>query len=124
MARPSRYTPELAGLIVEAVKAGLTYRDAALVAGINEHTLQRWLKRYTNFAQQIAQARAERSRLWLEKLRDAGERDWRAYAELLDRCAPEYRKTTVHEHSGRDGGSIPIRFVIVDERQSRESESG
>jgi hypothetical protein len=118
MPRRSKYTPELADLIVQAVAEGLTYKDAALIAGIDEDTLQRWIKRYADFAARLTRAKAERSRRWLEKLRELADaqRDWRAYADLLDRCAPEYRKTTQHEHSGKDGGPIPIRFVIVDER--------
>ena len=117
MARRTRYTPELASRIVEAVSTGLTYKDAALVAGIHETTLQRWIRRYAHFATQLERARAERTQLWLAKIEAAGERDWRAYAELLDRCAPEYRKKSLVEHGGADGGPIPIRFVIVDERR-------
>jgi hypothetical protein len=118
MPRRSKYTPELADLIVNAVRDGLTYRDAALVAGVSEDALQYWFKRYPDFSERIARARAERSRLWLEKLRTLADqqRDWRAYADLLDRCAPEYRKRNQHEITGQDGGPIPIRFVIVDER--------
>ena len=91
MPRRSRFTPELAALIVDAVRQGLTYRDASRLAGINEHTLQRWIARYAHFAQQLERAKAERTQRWLGLLAEAGQRDWRAIAQLLDRCAPDYR---------------------------------
>jgi Transposase len=108
MARPSKYTAERAAAVVAGVAAGLTDKDAALAAGIGESTLARWRARFGGFDDRLARARAERTAGWLERIAElAGQtRDWRAYAELLDRCAPEYRKTTVHEHVGEGGGPI------------------
>lgn len=100
MARPTKYSDATVKLIIDGVRAGLTNKDAALVAGIDEDTLIRWTKRYGDFADQLVQAKANRSADWLAHLRRAGQKDWRAYAELLDRCAPDYRKTVAHEHSG------------------------
>jgi hypothetical protein len=97
MARPTKYDDAIVKVIVDGIRAGLTNKDAALVAGIDETTLIRWEKRYTNFANHLAQARAKRSADWLAHIRTAGAKDWRAYAELLDRCAPEYRKRVVIE---------------------------
>lgn len=93
MARPTKYDDAIVKVIVDGIRAGLTNKDAALVAGIDETTLIRWEKRYANFASQLTRARAARSADWLAHIRKAGAKDWRAYAELLDRCAPEYRKT-------------------------------
>lgn len=109
--RPTKYDDAIVKLIVNGIRAGLTNKDAALVAGINETTLIRWEKKYANFADQLTRARAERSADWLAHIRKAGAKDWRAYAELLDRCAPEYRKTEKHEITGKDGAAIRIEVV-------------
>jgi hypothetical protein len=121
MPRPTKYTPDLASVIVAAISAGLTDTEAAAVAGVDRVTLLRWRKRNADFAARIARAKAERTRLWLRRIRDLGEaqRDWRAYAALLDRCAPEYRATVRHDHSGREDGPVMVRFVIVDERSAQ-----
>ena len=94
-----------------SIRAGLTQKDAALVAGIDEVTLIRWAHRHANFANQLARAHASRTADWLANIRKlAGEqRDWRAYAELLDRCAPEYRKTQKIDQT-----------VTIDVRQAAE----
>lgn len=93
MARRSKYNPERVEMILSGIRDGLTNKDAALVAGIDEDTLINWQNRYSDFADRVAGARAERSRAWLDGIAAAAPKDWRAYAELLDRCAPAYRKT-------------------------------
>jgi transposase len=106
--RPTKYTPETAAKIVVGIRAGLTTRDAALVAGVHEDTVANWERRYSAFSAQLARAHAERSANWLARIATlaAEQRDWRAYAELLDRCAPEYRKVSKSEVTGKDGGPI------------------
>lgn len=90
--RKTKYTPEREQMILDAVADGLTHRDAALVSGINEHTLIVWEKRFPAFSALLAQADAARARKWLDGIAAAAPKDWRAYESLLDRCAPEYRK--------------------------------
>ena len=45
MGRPSKISAEIVELILEAIRKGLTYREAATLAGINEATLHRWRQR-------------------------------------------------------------------------------
>lgn len=97
--RPTKYDDAIAKKIANGVGAGLTNKDAALVAGIHEDTLANWEKKYSAFSALLVQARAMRSARWLAKLQEAGAKDWRAYAELLDRCAPEYRKVQKTEQT-------------------------
>lgn len=93
MARRSRYTPQTHDRIVAAVAAGLTLKDAAATAGVHEMTLHRWLRRHPRLAEALEGAKAQRTLRWLGTLARAAEHgDWRAAAELLDRCAPDYRK--------------------------------
>lgn len=108
MARPTKYTPEREQMILDVVADGLTHKDAAIVSGIDETTLIAWKHRYPNFANQLAHADGARARKWLDGIAAQAPKDWRAYAELLDRCAPDYRKTERHEHTGKDGAPLVI----------------
>lgn len=101
MARPSKYTPDRAEEIIASLKIGLTDRDAALASGISEATFARWRERYRDFDDRVTRAKAERARTWLLMLRQNAQKgDTKAITELLDRCAPEYRKTVNLNHSG------------------------
>lgn len=108
MARRSKYTPEIVNEIVASLKLGLTDTDAALASGISWDTFDAWQKRYPDFSERVTRARAERSRTWLALLRKNAELgDTRAIEALLDRCAPNYRKTS--DVNVNHGGTISHR---------------
>jgi hypothetical protein len=107
--RKSKYTPERVEMILEGIRSGLTQKDAATVAGINEDTLIIWRGKYSDFADRLTQAYADRARGWLEGIAAAAPKDWRAYEALLDRCAPEYRKVQKVEQT-----------ITVDTRKAAE----
>ena len=111
--RKSKYTPERVAMILDGIASGLTQKDAALVAGIDEDTFINWRNRYADFADQVAHAYAARAQGWLDGIKAAAPKDWRALESLLDRCAPDYRKTERHEVTGKDG--VPF-FVLIGER--------
>src|SRR6187200_1948081 len=46
MARPTKYSEEIAEQIAAGIRTGLTNRDAAHLAGIDETTLYRWERRF------------------------------------------------------------------------------
>lgn len=104
MARPTKYTPETVDALLAGIRKGLTTKDAALLAGITDDTVANWQRRYSDFSDRLARAHAERAQTWLGAIAAIGAqtKDWRAIAELLDRCAPEYRKTAGVDvkHSG------------------------
>jgi hypothetical protein len=116
MARPTKFTDEIADEIVGGIVVGLTDKDAALAAGICEKTLERWRKRYAGFDDRIMRARVQRTRGWLQGIRKIAteDRDLRAYESLLDRCAPDYRKSTTVKHEGE---------ITVNVRQEAEKEA-
>lgn len=114
MARKSKYTPAIVDEIVTSLKLGLTDKDAALASGISWDTFDAWQKRYPDFSDRVTRAKSERSRTWLLLLRKNAETgDTRAITELLDRCAPDYRKTTDMNlrHSGADGGPLTVSII-------------
>lgn len=59
MARPTKYTPEREGTIVEALAAGNTRRAAARLAGIDQGTLENWMRRYAGFSAAVEKAEAD-----------------------------------------------------------------
>ena len=117
MARPGAraYSKETEKEVLGGIAAGLTDKDACLAAGISEDTWGRWLKGQrgapAELADRVARARPRRTARWLSKLWQLAEAgDTRAVTELLDRCAPEYRKTEKHEITGKDGEPFAVVF--------------
>lgn len=95
MARPSKFTPEVAAAILRAVGAGLAYPQAAALAGVCERTLYYWLEAgasgqdpLATFLQDLksAEAKAELEALTAVK---AGGPGWQSRAWYLERKYPE-----------------------------------
>ena len=118
-----KYTEELKEQFFEAIAAGLTERDACWANGFDECTLARWKHGEAgapeDFWDQLKQVKARRTMQWLNIVRRkaAGridengkyivEPNLTAALELIDRCAPDYRKNPRYEVSGP--GGAPMR---------------
>jgi len=118
------YTDERVEEVLAGIATGLTDKDAALSAGLSEDTFGYWMNgrrgAKADFADRVTRARAQRTRLWLGGIRRAAANgDWRAYAELLDRCSPDYRKTNKHEVSGPAGSPIQHEVTMLDDAVRR-----
>jgi transposase len=86
MARPSKYNPERSARVLEALRAGSSYRDAAEYAGIDEDTLGNWRKRYSDFSEAVVAAEAGVAIRAVLTIRQAfTEGDWKAAAFWLER---------------------------------------
>lgn len=86
MARPTKYTPEVEALILDALKSGVSRRAAAEYAGLDEKTVINWMKRYSSFSSAViaAESRVEiRASLSLRMAFEGG--DWRAALAWLER---------------------------------------
>ena len=90
--RPSKYTPDTIGRLLGALRAGCTYKQACEAAGIGETALWEWRKEHPDLVERMAEARAVACQKALEAIQAAGEKDWRANAEWLKMCHPEYRQ--------------------------------
>lgn len=112
MARPTLYNEERVNEIIVSLSAGCTDKDAALASGITEGTFANWQKRYSDFSSRVTRAKAQRARGWLLLLRqNAMTGDTKAITELLDRCAPDYRKT--NDVNVKHSGMIATRDMSV-----------
>lgn len=110
MARPSKYTPETAKKITDAIRLGATFGLACQYAGISEDTFARWREKYADFAEAVKEAEGAGVVGWLAKIeKAANEGTWQAAAWKLERRYPrEYGRTVQeHEHSGR----IQVEYV-------------
>lgn len=86
MARPTKYTPETAKKITDALAAGNTRKASSLYAGVDQSTFERWVRRYADFAEAVenAEARAEVSHV-LNIRQAAQSGNWTASAWWLER---------------------------------------
>jgi len=94
--RPSKCTPARRKAILGHVRNGLPMKHAALMAGVDECTVYRWLQRgreqkrgiYCDFCKDLERAHAESVAALVARVAEAGETDWRAASWLLTRRAP------------------------------------
>lgn len=86
MARPPKYSPERAELIVRAIKQGNTLTNAAKMGGIHYETLKDWRGRYQEFSAAVEKAEAEAESLHVNAIVSAGvSGNWQASAWWLER---------------------------------------
>ena len=86
----TKYSESRVKKVCKAISEGLTYQDAAALAGINRHTLANWRKTYPDFEDALEQAEAafvEHHIHNIEAAADSGK--WQASAWLLERRHPE-----------------------------------
>lgn len=95
MARPTKFSEELAGKLVDALRAGHYMHVAAALVGIAESTLYRWIERgeegespFKQFAADVARARAEAESRALLLIQKAALVHWQAAAWFLERAFP------------------------------------
>ena len=95
--RPTKFTPEVADRIVEAVGHGLSYADVCRAGNVSERTFYRWKQRGQE---------ATRGRFWQfwQRIEAAAAKRAIAYLEAIDRSVLEpvtIRKTRVQGDAGR-----------------------
>jgi hypothetical protein len=59
MARPTKYTPDTATKILDALREGKSRVAACGLARVTDRTLERWMARYVGFVDAIHEAEAE-----------------------------------------------------------------
>lgn len=98
MARPTKYTPEIAEKCFEAIRIGVRAKTLiAAYAGISVDSYDRWAQLYTDFADGIKRAEAHRTANALARIHKAMPKSWQAAAWLLERTNPEDYGRTISE---------------------------
>jgi transposase len=86
--RPTKRSPEVEKAICDAVREGLSRKDAAAIGGIAESTLYLWAAEFSEFSESLTVAESEFirqnvGRVASEAFATGG--DWRAALEILKR---------------------------------------
>jgi hypothetical protein len=113
-------TPEIKEVIIDAISHGMNYKDACSYAGISYNVLHKWISgakkelqrnyirknkyEIVDFYLELKAAKTEGKLYCIKEIRDAGKKDWRAYAWLAARVYGYTEKTVV------EGGDKPIKF--------------
>lgn len=114
MARPSKYSEELAAAICKDIERGNTLRVSAIVNGISYETLNEWRKAKPEFQQAVAKAEGEAERLHVGNIvREATAGQWTASAWWLERRRhDDWRKPVERQEiSGPEGGPLVVERV-------------
>ena len=77
MSRPTKLTPELADILVEAVGLGLSFAEAARIGEIEERTIHKWRERgkaeedsiYSKFTDRIDATQVSRAQEYLDAVK-------------------------------------------------------
>jgi hypothetical protein len=93
--RPTKYTDEVANVLVEGIATGRTLGDACAIAGIDRETVARWIRKgdkgeepFAVFATRMREAWVEYSDRMVRIIEQAAESDWKAAAWTLERRRP------------------------------------
>jgi hypothetical protein len=90
VARPTKYSTDLAARICVHLRYGAPLEVAAQAECVSPASLQRWQHRYPAFREQLEKARAQCVLDCLKGLNTAAKRgDWRPAAWLLERLEPQ-----------------------------------
>lgn len=96
--RPPCFSEEVAERVLEAVRQGLPYKQAAAYGGISYSTLNRWRRegemedgaeQYREFWRQLEQANGEAALSLVGRVNEAAAQgDWKAASWILERRFP------------------------------------
>jgi hypothetical protein len=112
--RPTKFTPEVAELIVKALRRGSLLQDAADYARVRRETVFRWLKEgetqepgepLEEFCNAVREAQSHARRIVVGRILKASRTDWRAGAWWLGvtdpaNYGPKVRVTLEEEFAG------------------------
>ena len=118
MPRPDSLTPERHEAIIKMVADGAFIDTACALAGVDDSTFYRWLKRaddpkapakFRVFREDLTRARAEAEQKAINLVLGHAERDWRAATWYLSVTKPErFAAKARIEHVGDGGGPITL----------------
>ena len=127
--RKSDLTPEMQKELCDHIIGGASNKDAAALAGIDESTFYKWIKRgeeetkgkFVLFFQSIKEARAAFREHHRKQIADAGKKGvWTASAWLLERsCPEEYGRRQAVEHSGQI--DTPVKVIKIPDYDGEET---
>lgn len=121
----SRKNPKTVQRILDALRIGATYKDAANAAGISYETFRSWQQGDPAFSAAIDQAEAEMAHNALVAIQAARESgDWHAAKWLLERRRREdFGPPTTMQQQVTHDGTVTHRVVVRYEHDWRGKQS-
>lgn len=111
---PPKYNKARHAEIVKSLEAGMSRTTAAELAGIHRTTLETWREVYPTFnddvTKAIAKAKARATVTIIKAIQNGDAHSAFRYLALQERS--EWQETSKHEHTGEDGGPIPVTLII------------
>jgi len=108
--RPTKLTTEVQERLGQAIRMGLTHKEAAAYAGIGERTFYDWMRDKAHFAQFINAREGEGQATLLALIQRAAKEDWRAAAWILEHRWPEeWAKSRIDIHHS---GSLDVTMRL------------
>lgn len=104
---PNKRTPEVRSRVLQALRVGVSYEEAATYAGIHRDTLNEWKKADSDFSDDCKKARASMEVESLAIIAQAGRKSWQARAWMLERMFPDRYSRRVMLGGG---GGAPIQI--------------
>lgn len=122
--RPTKFNPEVCQRILDAIKNGATYHQAAEAGGVNYTTFLKWKQTgekaesgvYREFYNNIKKAEEGGENQLLQNIINAGKlpQHWQANAWILERRHPDrWSKVDRQEITGKDGEPLNVKIVRV-----------
>src|SRR5262249_28454299 len=106
LGRPSKFTPEREGRLLDALRAGNTRSAACQYAGISDETFARWLARYVDFVEAVKSAAPPAEVPMVARIAHAAQDGtWQAAAWWLERRRPD-------DYGRRDRVDVELKLQL------------
>jgi len=106
----AKYCPEIVEEICGYLKEGLTQKDSATLAGINNDTLHDWINTKSEFSESIKKAQVDAKKEMVDIVRKAAKKTWTAAAWWLERKHKD-EFSLRQELTGKDGEELKAPII-------------
>lgn len=120
--RPTKYTDEVIDQVCAALADGMPIKGACVMAQIGVSTLNDWREKHPEIEERMSEARERARQTALHRIKSAGDKDWRAYAEWLRLTfASDYRGAAKIEVSASASASTGLVLTEADQKELQEA---
>ena len=101
------------GIICKGLEKGLSVVAVCGIANISEATYYRWKKEHHSFAMAVQASQYRLEEMAIGKIIEAGDKDWRALAWILERRHPKSWKyyEEVKVDAKNDGSNVVLSWL-------------
>jgi hypothetical protein len=114
--RPTKYKREMCATVIECGKEGMGKAEMACELGIHHSTFAAWQEKHPEFSEAVKEALLNSQAWWERNGRVAtfgGVEGFNATSyifQMKNRFPLDWRDKREHEHAGKDGGDLVIKW--------------